>query len=119
MEYQHLQQKHLKEKISAPFMTRDDRTFFDFFFKKSRWITASNFVKQGLTRWSFCWADDAIVMKILHDDSIFNIFMLSGAISRGEMNAVLKKNGIPLKVSTEVYEELIKHWIYKVLQSCI
>ena len=31
MEYQHLQQKHLKEKISAPFMTGDYRTFLIFF----------------------------------------------------------------------------------------
>ena len=69
--------------------------------------------------YDLCGADDAIIMKILHDDSIFNIFMLSGAISRDEMNSVLKENGIPLKVSIEVYEELIKHWIYKVLQSCI
>ena len=60
-------------------------------------------------------AKDAIVMKILHDDSIFNIFMLSGGISRDEMNEALREQGIPITVSVEAYEELLKHWIYKLL----
>ena len=60
-------------------------------------------------------ANDAIVMRILHDDSIFNIFMLSGGISRDEMNEALREQGIPITVSVEAYEELLKHWIYKLL----
>ena len=64
-------------------------------------------------------AGDAIVMRILHDDSIFNAFMLSGTISRDQMNSVLQQNEIPIEVSVELYENLIKHWIYKILSSCI
>ena len=59
--------------------------------------------------------DDYFMMKILHDDSIFDAFMLSGAMSRDEMNALLRANGIPLEVSLKLYEKLMGHWIYKIL----
>ena len=59
--------------------------------------------------------DDSFMMKILHDDSIFDAFMLSGAMSRDEMNALLRANGIPLEVSLKLYEKLMGHWIYKIL----
>lgn len=59
--------------------------------------------------------DDSFMMKILHDDAIFDAFMLSGAMSRDEMNAMLRLNGIPLEVSVQLYEKLMGHWIYKIL----
>ena len=59
--------------------------------------------------------DDSFMMKVLHDDSIFDAFMLSGAMSRNEMNAMLRANGIPLEVSLKLYEKLMGHWIYKIL----
>ena len=58
---------------------------------------------------------DDFIMKILHDDSIFDAFMLSGAMSRDEMNALLRANGIPLEISLKLYEKLMGHWIYKIL----
>ena len=58
---------------------------------------------------------DSFMMKILHDDAIFDAFMLSGAMSRDEMNAMLRLNGIPLEVSVQLYEKLMGHWIYKML----
>ena len=59
--------------------------------------------------------DDSFMMKILHDDAIFDAFMVSGAMSRDEMNAMLRGNGIPLEVSVKLYEQLMVHWIYKIL----
>ena len=59
--------------------------------------------------------DDDFMMKILHDDSVFGEFMISGAMSREEMNAMLKANAIPLEVTADVYEKLMRHWIYKIL----
>ena len=58
---------------------------------------------------------DDFMMKILNDDSIFGEFMLSGAMSREEMNAILKENGIPLEVMADLYEKLMRHWIYTIL----
>ena len=63
--------------------------------------------------------DDEIVMRILHDDAIYNSFLLNGAISRDKMNSYLQENGIPLEVSVYLYEDLIQYWIYKILSSCI
>ena len=59
--------------------------------------------------------DDSFMMKVLHDDSIFDAFMLYGAMSRNEMNAMLRANGIPLEVSLKLYKKLMGHWIYKIL----
>ena len=58
---------------------------------------------------------DDFMMKILHDDSIFGEFMVSGAMSREEMNAMLKANAIPLEVTADLFEKLMRHWIYTIL----
>ena len=51
----------------------------------------------------------------MHDDAIFDAFMLSGAMSRDEINAMLRANGIPFEVSVKLYEKLMGHWLYKIL----
>ena len=63
----------------------------------------------------FILKGDDFMMKILHDDSIFGEFMVSGAMSREEMNAMLRANAIPLEVTADLYEKLMRHWIYTIL----
>ena len=58
---------------------------------------------------------DAFMMKILHDDAIFDSFILSGVMSRKEMNSMLHAKGIPLEVSAKLYKKLLEHWMYKIL----
>ena len=57
--------------------------------------------------------DNLIMM--LHGDAIFGEFMLSGAMSRDKMNAMLKENGIPMKVSAQFYGKLMENWVYNIL----
>ena len=51
----------------------------------------------------------------MHDDAVFETFIFCKAMSRTEINSVLKKNRISIQLSVKVYDALIEHWIYNML----
>ena len=55
------------------------------------------------------------MILILHDDAISDVFTLSGAMSKDEMNSMLRANEIPFEVSVKLYEKLMVQWTYKIL----